>query len=250
MALLLILFFLMLIIGGKSGLNSFLSILLNTCLLILVALLISWGINIEILLLIFIPLKLATIIFLGTHDVRVAKISFYAAFLVSLILAVIIIVLEYFAQAAGFGEEAGEELVGLSQFAGISYPVIAVAVAIFSTLGAISEASVAMSSGLIEIKKHNPKITSKQLEHSASKIGVDVLTTAVNTILFSLFASFLPLFIWYLRLNYSLGQILNEKLFVSEMLIMIYAIIGVVLTIPLTSWLLARKMGQKEKSVQ
>ncbi|KAA8814574.1 YibE/F family protein, partial [Lactobacillus crispatus] len=75
-ALIVVLAILMTIVGGETGIRSFFSVLINTILLILVAMLISWGINIAILTLIFIPLKLVTIIFLGTHDYTVAKNSF------------------------------------------------------------------------------------------------------------------------------------------------------------------------------
>ena len=58
MALIIVLAILMTIVGGETGIRSFFSVLINTLLLILVAMLISWGINIAILTLIFIPLKL------------------------------------------------------------------------------------------------------------------------------------------------------------------------------------------------
>ena len=75
-ALLLILLILMIIVGGKTGFKSYLSVVINACLLILVALLISWGVNIVLVGVIFIPLKLLTIIYLGTHDYTVAKMPF------------------------------------------------------------------------------------------------------------------------------------------------------------------------------
>ena len=43
--LLLLLLGLMILVGGKTGLKSYLSIIINALLIILVALLISWGIN-------------------------------------------------------------------------------------------------------------------------------------------------------------------------------------------------------------
>ena len=54
MALIIVLAILMTIVGGETGIRSFFSVLINTLLLILVAMLISWGINIAILTLIFI----------------------------------------------------------------------------------------------------------------------------------------------------------------------------------------------------
>lgn len=245
-ALIIVLAILMTIVGGETGIRSFFSVLINTMLLILVAILISWGISIPILILIFIPLKLVTIIFLGTHDYTVAKNSFYAAFLVCLIVSVLILGCQWLAQAAGMGPEAGEVLVGLSQMPGLSYPMIAVAVAIFSSLGAIAEAAVAMSSGLLEIKKHNPNISRMNLIASGNRIGSDVLGTAMNTILFGMFGSFLSLFLWYFRLNYSMGEVLNEKLFVNEALIIMYSLIGVLLTVPLSIIFLSRGMNKNE----
>ena len=244
MALIIVLAILMTIVGGETGIRSFFSVLINTLLLILVAMLISWGINIAILTLIFIPLKLVTIIFLGTRDYTVAKNSFYSAFLVCLIVSLFIWGCQYLAQAAGLGPEAGELLVGLSQMPGLSYPMIAVTVAIFSTLGAIAEAAVA-SSGLLEIKKHNPDIGKEELMNSGTAIGNDVLGTAMNTILFGMFGSFLSLFLWYFRLGYTPGEVVNEKLFVNEALIIMYSLIGVILTVPLSSFMLSRGMGKK-----
>lgn len=246
-ALLILLFVLMLIIGGKTGIKSYLSVIINACLVILVALLISWGVSVFWVGLIFIPLKLLTIIYLGTHDYLVAKNSFLTALVVSLVVILIITIFEHFAQVAGFGDQASEELVGLSLNVGISFPQISIIVAIFSTLGAIAEASVAMSAGLLELKRHDPNIDREQLLHSGSQVGGDILGTALNTILFGMFGSFLPLFIWYMRLNYSLFEILNDKLFISESMIIIYSFIGVLLTIPLTTWFLTYALVKKSK---
>ena len=246
-ALLLLLFMLMLLVGGKTGFKSYLSVIINASLIILVALLISWGANIIGVALIFIPLKLLTIIFLGTHDYVVAKNSFLSALVVSLIVILLIIAIQFFAQTAGFGDQAGEELVGLSLQAGISFPQISIVVAIFSTLGAIAEASVAMSAGLLELKHHDPQISRDQLLKHGNLIGSDILGTAMNTILFGFFGSFLPLFIWYMRLHYSLFEVLNDKLFVGECLIIVYSFIGVLLTIPFTTVLLTNSLSKENK---
>lgn len=246
LALVIVLAILMTVVGGETGIRSFFSVLINTFLLILVAMLISWGVSIPIVTVIFIPLKLATIIYLGTHDYTVAKNSFLAAFIVCLLVGLLILGCQWLAQAAGLGPEAGEVLVGLSQMPGISYPLIAVTVAIFSTLGAVAEAAVAMSSGLLELKKHNPLITPLELEKSGTSIGKDMLGTAMNTILFGMFGSFLSLFLWYFRLGYSFGEVVNEKLFVNEALIIMYSLIGVLLTVPLATVLISRSMIKNE----
>lgn len=80
---------------------------------------------------------------------------------------------------------------------------------------------------------------------SGTTIGNDVLGTAMNTILFGMFGSFLSLFLWYFRLHYTIGEVLNEKLFVNEALIIMYSLIGVILTVPLSSFMLSRGIGKK-----
>lgn len=239
-ALIVILGILMTIVGGETGIRSFFSVLINTLLLILVALLISWGLSIPIITLIFVPLKLVTIIFLGTHDYTVAKNSFYSSIIVLAIISIFIWGIQYLAQSAGLGPEAGEILLGHSQMPGINYGEIAVTVAIFSSLGAVAEAAVAMNSGLLELKKAKPSITEHELMESGSSIGYDVLGTAMNTIIFGMFGSFLSLFLWYYRLHYSFGEVINDKLFVNEALVIMYSLIGVLMTVPLTTFVLSR----------
>ena len=182
----------------------------------------------------------------GTLEEQVAKISWSCSGIVCLVGSVRRGGCEWVAQEAGVGPEAGEILVGVGKMPGLSYPLIAVAVAIFSTLGAVAEAAVAMSSGLLEIKKHNPEISHEDLMASGSKIGNDVLGTSMNTILFGMFGSFLSLFLWYIRLNYTLGEILNEKMFVNEILIVMYSLIAVLLTVPLSTAFLAKNMVKHE----
>lgn len=245
-ALILLLAVLMTIIGGETGIRSFFSVLINTLLLILVALLISWGLNIPIITLIFVPLKLVTIIFLGTHDYTVAKNSFYASVGVLALVSLFITGIQYLAQAAGLGPEAGEILLGHSQMPGISYEMIAITVAVFSALGAVAEAAVSMSSGILEIKKAKPGITEEELLKSGSAIGYDVLGTAMNTIIFGMFGSFLSLFLWYYRLHYFFGEVINDKLFVNEALIIMYSLMGVLMTVPLATLLLSRGMSRRK----
>ena len=158
-ALIIVLAILMTIIGGETGIRSFFSVLINSLLLVLVAMLISWGLSIPIITAIFVPLKLVTIIFLGTHDYTVAKNSFCASLIVLALVSVLILGIQYLAQAAGLGPEAGEILLGHSQMPGISYGQIAVTVAIFSALGAVAEAAVSMSWGILELKEAKPDIT-------------------------------------------------------------------------------------------
>ncbi|MFD1410195.1 YibE/F family protein [Lapidilactobacillus gannanensis] len=239
-ALLLTLLVLICLVGGTAGLKSYLSIIINFLLIFFVALLISWGANIWFTIVCFVPLKLLTIIYLGTHDTKIADRAFISSLIVTGLIAIVILGLDYSAQAIGVGDQTGEDLIGMSTAPGLNYGAIGILVALFSTLGAISEAAVAMSTGLIELKKQNKELSQAAYWQSAQNIGQDILGTAINTILFGFFGSCLALFIWFTRLHYTLSQIANDKLFVQEALIIVDSIIGVLLIVPLATWVVNR----------
>lgn len=236
---------LMTIISGETGLRSFFSVIINIALLIFVAMLISWGLNIIAITLIFVPLKLATIIFVGTVDTTVGKNAFFSSLLVCIVIILLIFICQYFAQAAGMGLEVNDVLMGQSQQPGLNYSLIAITVAIFSTLGAIAEAAVSITAGLVEIKNSKPSISEEELIQSGATIGKDIIGTSMNTIIFGLFGSVLSLILWFYPLNYSWGEILNDKLVINELLIMMYSLIGVLLIIPLATRLLAHTLSKK-----
>lgn len=233
---------LMAIIGGEVGIRSFFSILINILLLVIVAVLIATGLNIIILTLIFIPLKLATIIFVGTGNKKIGRNSFVSSLIVACLVTLIIVSGQYFAQAAGMNIEANDVLIGQSQQPGLSYPLISITVAIFSALGAIAEAAVAITAGLLEIKKQKPDITSVALKQSGFTIGRDIIGTSLNTIIYGIFGSLLPLILWFYPLHYSIGEILNDKLVINDLLIMFYSLIGVILVVPLAIYLITPKI--------
>lgn len=243
-ALIILLAILMAVIGGEIGIRSFFSILINILLLVIVAILIAAGINIIVLTLIFIPLKLATIIFVGTGNKKVGRNSFTSSLIVAGIVTTIIIVGQYFAQAAGMNIEANDVLIGQSQQPGLSYPLISITVAIFSALGAIAEAAVAITAGLLEIKSRNPTISNQDLKQSGFTIGKDIIGTSLNTIIYGIFGSLLPLILWFYPLHYSIGEILNDKLVINNLLIMFYSLIGVILVVPLAILLVTHSTNQ------
>ncbi|QNQ84024.1 YibE/F family protein [Lactobacillus sp. PV037] len=247
-ALIVLLAILMAIIGGEVGIRSFFSILINILLLVIVAILIATGLNIIILTLIFIPLKLATIIFVGTGNKKVGWTSFISSLIIACIVILIIIAGQYFAQAAGMNIEANDVLIGQSQQPGLSYPLISVTVAIFSALGAIAEAAVAITAGLLELKNNNSTLSTYTLKQSGFSIGRDIIGTSLNTITYGIFGSLLPLILWFYPLHYSIGEIINDKLVINNLLIMFYSLIGVILVVPLSIYLVTHPIPIFKKS--
>lgn len=232
----LVLFVLLILVTGKAAFSIFGGLILNFLLLFMTIILISLGLPplpAAFIIGIFI---LATIIFLSPVETKVGLIAFGVAVLISVILVVIILPLQYFGQLQGFGNESNEELGVFSLLIGISFPQIACATILLSTLGAISEASLAMANALRTLLQHVPDISKVQLTKDGRQMGRQIVATAFNTLWFGFFGGYLALFVWLVELKYPLSLWINDKLFIAEATSVLVAMVAVSLTVPLTSW--------------
>ncbi len=161
--------------------------------------------------------------------------AFYASLIVLVVLVLVIVPVEHWAQIQGFGQEDSEDLEGMSNVLGINYLQVAMSTAILSTLGAIAEAAIAISAGLAEILEQHPQIELKNLQGAGLRIGKQIIGTTFNTLFFGFFGGFLALFIWFASVHYSLGEILNDRIFVGQILMVLFSMVSVIATIPLTT---------------
>lgn len=244
--LLIILGLLMFAVGRGEGLRAYFSFFINFLLIFLCIWLLAIGFPPILITLVIGTSILAVTIFLGSQDDLATQSAFYASFVVLILLVVIIMPIEAHAFVQGFSSENGEEIEGFSLQIGISLVQISSATAILSTLGAISEAAIAISSGLSEIITKKPEITPEALFTDGQSIGRQIIGTALNTLFFSFFGGFLALFIWFMNLKYTFAQIINNKIFVGELLMNLFALIGVVLIIPLTSFVVSWLHGHHQ----
>jgi uncharacterized membrane protein len=97
------------------------------------------------------------------------------------------------------------------------------------------------------MKNHNPTINRKDLFTFGLSIGRDILGTNTNTLFFAFFGGYLAMLIWFKDLSYSLGTIVNSKIFSGEMINILCAGIGVALIIPITSWITAFFLDREKK---
>lgn len=243
----LILLGLMTLIGGKTGATAFLSLLFNFGLLFLAVVLISWGFPAVAVSLVIGTIILAFTIFFGEANEVAAKPAYIAALIVMVILVLIIFPVENWIMAQGFSLEDSEDLEGMSLAIGVSFIGVAVTEAILSTLGAIAEATIAIAAGLSEILAQHPQLPTKRLYIDGISIGKQIIGTTFNTLFFGFFGGFLALFIWFSGLHYSFGSVINNKIFVAEVLMVLFSLMGVILVVPVTTWVMTVQHRQQIK---
>lgn len=233
-----ILFLLMALIGGKKGIRSYLALFFNFAVIFILLFFLNDP-NIDpIILTIIASIVISCINLFYINKVNNTTIPAFISTIISIVvLLLFIIFLTKNAIIQGFGEEEVEELSIFSLYIGIDFTKIAASVMIMSTIGAITDTAIAVSSPMREIHFHNPTITRKDLFTSGLSIGKDILGTSTNTLFFAFFGGYLALLIWFKDLSYSLGEIINSKIFSAEMLTLLCAGIGVTMVIPITSWI-------------
>ncbi|GEN29805.1 putative membrane protein [Cerasibacillus quisquiliarum] len=245
-----ILFTLMAFVGGRQGVRSFVALLLN---LLAVILTVFFMLNTSINLLIITLIACVLISCINLFFINEINDKTIAAFLATIITVTILLLFIHlvtkYALIQGFSEEETDEISGYSLYIGIDFVKIVTSVIIMSTIGAIMDVAISISSSLHHLLRLNPLLNKKELFQSGLNIGRDILGTDANTIFFAFFGGYLGLLIWFKDLEYSFGEIVNSKVFSGEMMTIFCAGIGIALIIPISSWISTFiLMRDKEKS--
>ncbi|MBU0540710.1 YibE/F family protein, partial [Patescibacteria group bacterium] len=99
--------------------------------------------------------------------------------------------------------------------------------------------AVSIASGVVEIRKANPKLNIKKLFHSGMVIGRDHMGAMANTLIFAYVGASLSTLLLYNQFGGSWLKFLNFDIVSDEILRSLSGTIGLVLTVPMTAILAA-----------
>ncbi len=239
LALLIILFILMAVVGGKRGVKSFFTLWFNFVTLFIMLILIAFNLD---------PVKVTVFGSVIISSITLFYINGFKKKTVSALVSVVLVVLLTLlitnemgtnANIQGFSAEQSESIAFLTSYVQLNFEKIVICEILIGLLGAIIDVSISIASSMNEIYKNNVLITKSSLFGSGINIGKDILGTMTNTLLFAYIGGFMPLLIWFNKLNYTLSDILNAKVFVSEVFQILCSGIGVILIIPVTAFVTA-----------
>lgn len=233
-----ILLILMIIIGGNKGKRSFIAIFLNFGVLFFTVFIMTIPQADPIIITLIASTVISCINLFYINELNKKTITaFISTIITVVILLFFILILTENAMIQGFGAEEAEELSVFSLYIGVDFVKIAASVIIMSTIGAITDTAIAISSPMREMFQHHPSISRKELFAFGISIGKDILGTSTNTLFFAFFGGYLALLIWFKDLSYTLEEIVNSKIFSAEIITIFCAGIGVALIIPITAWI-------------
>lgn len=226
------------LVGGKVGAKSLVSLGLTVAALIylLLPLLLKGWPTILTTFLISVLVTVATFVILGGIDRKTicACLGTLAGIAFATLFA---IMAQHILKIDGYREEYAEALLQLRQtgesLIGISGLITAGV--IISALGAVMDVAMSISSALQELIRINRDLTSRQLYTSGMNIGRDMVGTMTNTLILAILGSGMTLIVYIYSLGLQPAQLLSSPYISLEAISALASSIGVMLAVPMTA---------------
>ena len=229
-----------LIIGKKQGLKTIISLAVTilAIIYILIPIVTSGGSAIFGAVLVSIIVSIITFLLIAGISKKsiVSMIGTIAGVIIGVLIAFII---SHLGRITGLSDEESQMLIYISKDFSIDINGIFFAGIIIGTIGATMDIAMSISSSMEEIVNKVKDITPKQLIKSGLNIGKDVMGTMSNTLILAYVGSSINLILLYVLNNKDLVTILNSDYIASEILRSLCSTIGMVLTIPITTYIYA-----------
>ncbi len=139
--------------------------------------------------------------------------------------------------AAQFSGFATEEAFVLSFAGAIDISGLVLAGIVLGAVGAIDDVTVTQASAVFEIHRLRPDMGRRGLVRSGLKVGRDHVASTVNTLLLAYAGAAMPLLLFFVLANQSIGTVVNSELVAVEVVRTLIGSIGLVSAVPLTTWL-------------
>lgn len=236
------------LVGGRVGLKSLLSLGLTVAALIFILLpllLLGWP-TIPTTFLICVLVTAATFVILGGVDKK--TICACLGTLAGIALATAFgMMAQSWLRIDGYRQEYAEALLQLRQTgeSGIGITGLVTAGVIVSALGAVMDVAMSISSAIQELTRVNDGLTAKELMKSGMNIGRDMVGTMTNTLILAILGSGLTLVVYIYSLGLQPWQLLSSPYMSLEAISAVASSIGVMLAVPLTAAICAAAFGRK-----
>ena len=236
------------LVGGKVGIKSLLSLGLTVAALIFILLpllLLGWP-TIPTTFLISVLVTAATFVILGGVDKK--TVCACLGTLAGIALATAFgLMAQSWLRIDGYRQEYAEALLQLRQTeeSMIGITGLVTAGVIVSALGAVMDVAMSISSAIQELIRVNADLTAKDLMRSGMNIGRDMVGTMTNTLILAIMGSGLTLIVYIYSLGLQPWQLLSSAYMSLEAISAVASSIGVMLAVPLTAAICAFAFGKK-----
>ena len=151
------------------------------------------------------------------------------------------------AHLTGITGEASEQLIYIVSDFPINIRGIMFAGIIISSLGAVMDVGMSIASVVFEIHKKAPGLSKIELFKSGMNVGKDIMGTMANTLILAFTGASLSIMILLMAYNMPYFRAINLNTVSTEIIQGLSGSIGLVLTVPITSFISALFIENKQK---
>lgn len=150
--------------------------------------------------------------------------------------------------AAEFSGFASDESFILTFAGSIDVGGLILAGVVLGAVGAIDDVTVTQASAVWELHRVRPDLSRLELVRSGLRVGRDHVASTVNTLLLAYAGAAMPLLLFFVLADQSIGTVLNSEVVATEALRTLLGSIGLVASVPLTTWMAAFLVGDGNAS--
>ena len=243
----LILVALIAIVGGDRGVMSLIALAGNLLILCIAIWLIASGVPVFPVT-ICLSVVICCITLFYQNGINRKTLSAFTAVLITIF--ILFFAIYYVVCKSGSGglneiQSVSENVLYYNMNLNIPMQKVMAAVVLLSTLGAILDMALTVTTSVYEVRNHKSEMKFTELVESGMKIGREVIGTTVNTLLFAYLGESLLLFTYLKMQNYSLELLLNSKILFQNFASMIFGAIACVMVMPIAAVLMAKMLAVK-----
>jgi len=124
---------------------------------------------------------------------------------------------------------------------------IAAGIVILSALGAVMDTALSVTSAVYEVSVHKSGLDRREYFHSGLQVGKDIIGTTVNTLLFAYFGESMMMFAYLQQGKYNLEMVLNSKFLFQGLAMMFVGVIACLLAVPISAWTVSQMLTKEEE---
>lgn len=146
-----------------------------------------------------------------------------------------------FTELSQFSGRGSEEAIVLDALSGgVDLSGLVLAGVVIGALGALDDMTVTQASSVAELRAADPTMSRHRLTASGMRIGRDHVASTVNTLALAYVGASLPTMLLLVMSSLSLGAVANGEVVAVEIVRTLVGSIGLVASVPITTWLAAR----------
>ena len=235
--LVLLIMFIVIFIGKIKGIKSLFALAVTmVCVIFLFIPLIIRGVNPIVASIIFVILSTAVTMLSLNGVSKKTMVACFSCVLCTAIAGILSYLFGVITNISSFNTAEAQDLLFVAQNTSLRVKELLFAGIIISSLGAIMDTTMSITSSVFEMYEVNNNLTSSQLFNSGMNIGKDVMGTMTNTLILAFTGSSINIVVIYFMYNLPYMQLINIDSIVIEIIQGISGGIALVLSIPISAF--------------